>query len=225
MFTLIPEVLTVEELRDIGAGLGAAHYVAGATTAGGAARDVKANQQAATNTRGYEQAATVMRKAFLRNDKLQATLLPASVTRVMFNRYAQGMQYGPHIDSPLMGQMGNLLRSDIAVTLFLSDPDSYEGGELSVTLGDGATLTFKGPAGSAIAYPANTLHHVTPVRKGVRDAAILWVQSLVRDPAKREILADLKRAEQNIYGRDGRSDAFEAVFRSHSNLMRMWAEL
>src|SRR5699024_3975340 len=109
--------------------------------------------------------------------------------------------------------------------LFLSDPGSYEGGELSVMLGDGATLTFKGPAGSAIAYPANTLHHVTPVRKGVRDAAILWTQSLVRDPAKREILADLKRAEQDIYSRDGRSDVFEAVFRSHSNLMRMWAEL
>src|SRR5699024_4133954 len=108
VFTLIPEVLTVEELRAIGVGLAAARYVAGATTAGGAAREVKANQQAAMDTRAYEQAATVVRNAFLRNDKLQATLLPASVTRVIFNRYAQGMQYGPHIDSPLMGQMGNL---------------------------------------------------------------------------------------------------------------------
>lgn len=224
MITLIPNVLSTAEISTIRNELQHATYIAGASTAGGAAREVKNNQQLSQNTKEYEHLANIVRTAFLRNNMLQAALLPASVTHVMFNRYDQGMQYGPHIDLPLMGVMGNLLRADIAITLFLSDPESYVGGELVTSLGGGMEHKFKEPAGSAITYPANTLHHVAPVTQGTRHAAILWVQSLVRDPARRELLWDLENAQRDIYSREGKSAAFEAVNRSHKNLLRMWAE-
>lgn len=224
MITIVPDMLTTAELAAIRTLLKSAPFVDGTTTAGGAARGVKNNQQVAVNSDAHRKLADIFRTAFQRNVTLQGALLPASATTVMFNRYSKGMQYGLHIDSALMGVMGNMLRTDVAMTLFLSDPDSYEGGELMMSVGNGIQHKFKGQAGSAIAYPANTLHEVTQVTAGTRDAAIVWVQSLVRDHARRELLWDMETAEQDIYRREGRSKAFEAVSRSHANLLRMWAE-
>jgi PKHD-type hydroxylase len=218
-------MLTAAELDSIRGDLANAPYVAGATTAGGAARAVKANQQADPKSPAYERAAQRVNTAFLRNAMLRTALLPANVTTVMFNRYGQQMQYGPHVDSPLMGTMGNLLRADIAITVFLSDPDSYQGGELTVKSAEGKETRYKEDAGTAVAYPANSLHHVTPVTSGVRNAAILWVQSLVRDSAKRELLWDLERAQRDLYEQQGRTPIFEAVHRSQTNLIRMWADV
>jgi len=185
---------------------------------------VKKNQQIDTGSASYARMADIVRTAFLRNGLLQAALLPAANTRPLFNRYAGGMEYGAHVDSPIMGGMGSAVRSDIAITVFLSDPHSYDGGEL-VTHANGGEYKFKLEAGAAIAYPANTLHHVSPVTRGVRDAAIIWVQSMVRDPARRELLWDLENAKRDIFGREGKSTAFDAVSRSHANLLRMWAEV
>jgi PKHD-type hydroxylase len=135
------------------------------------------------------------------------------------------MEYGPHVDAPVMGGVGNALRSDIAMTVFLDDPRSYEGGELVAHSSGGLACEFKLEAGHAVTYPANTLHQVKPVLKGARNAAVLWVQSLVRDPAKRELLWDLENAKRNIFEREGKSAAFDAVSRSRANLLRMWAEV
>jgi PKHD-type hydroxylase len=134
------------------------------------------------------------------------------------------MQYGAHVDAAVMGAGANAVRSDIAITLFLSDPKSYDGGELVVNM-SGLMGPFKLEAGSAIAYPANTLHHVTPVTRGARDAAIIWVQSQVRDPAQREVLWDLENAKRQIFGREGKSALFDVVSKSHANLLRMWADV
>ncbi|HEX5353368.1 MAG TPA: Fe2+-dependent dioxygenase [Rhodanobacteraceae bacterium] len=224
MILLIPDMLTDAEVDTIRNGLKTATYVDGATTAGGAAREVKRNQQMSPRCQEYEPLANIIRTAYLRNPLLQTALLPASATHVIFNRYSQGMEYGPHVDAPLMGSKGDLMRTDIALTLFLSSPDSYVGGELVTDSGGGIGHKFKEKAGSAITYPANTLHHVASVTQGTRDAAILWVQSLVRDPLKRELLWDLEQAEQDIYGREGRTAAFNAINRAHKNLMRRWAE-
>lgn len=223
MIVCIPDVLTAQELGTIRAELANASYVDGATTANGAARSVKQNQQIAPDSANYERLADLVRQAFLRNATLQAALLPALASKVIFNRYAQGMQYGPHVDAPVMGGVGNSLRCDIAITLFLSDPRSYAGGELVTHASGGFEYEFKLDAGAAIAYPANTLHHVAPVTRGVRDAAIIWVQSLVREPARRELLWELECARRDIFGRDGKTPTFEAVSRSHANLLRMWA--
>lgn len=225
MIVCIPDVLTAQELGAVRAELRSASYVEGATTANGAARMVKQNQQIAPDSANYDRLADHVRQAFLRNGTLLAALLPAVVSQVMFNRYTQGMQYGPHVDAPVMGSVGNALRCDIAITLFLSPPESYVGGELVTHASGGFEYEFKLDAGAAIAYPANTLHRVAPVTSGVRDAAIIWVQSLVREPARRELLWDLECAKREMLGRDGKTAAFDAVNRSHANLLRMWSEV
>lgn len=225
MIACIPEVLNAAQLGMIQAELGRAVYVDGATTAGWSARNVKKNQQIDPQSGNFEQLAELVRNAFLSNGMLQAMLLPAAISKVMFNRYTGGMEYGPHVDAPVMGGVGNALRSDIAMTIFLDNPRSYDGGELVAQTSGGLGYEFKLEAGHAIAYPANTLHHVKPVTRGTRNAAVLWVQSLVRDPAKRELLWDLENAKRDIFEREGKSSAFDAVSRSRANLLRMWAEV
>ena len=224
MIVCVPNVLSAEELDAVRAGLRHASYADGASTAGWSAREVKKNLQVALNTDNYARLEEIVRSAFLRSALLQAAILPASTTQVLFNRYDVGMQYGPHVDAPVMGGMGSAVRTDVAITIFLSDPKSYAGGEL-VVHSSGMGYEFKLDAGAAIAYPANTLHHVKPVAQGSRDAAIIWVQSQVRDPARRELLWDLDNAKRQIFGREGKSATFDAVSRSHANLLRMWAEV
>ena len=224
MIFCLPAVLSPDELAAINAKLERAPFVDGAGSAGWSAREVKKNLQVTTGTPEYEQIARIVRESFMRSAELQAALLPAMATPVLFNRYGQGMEYGPHVDTPIMGVMSNAVRSDIAITIFLSDPRSYDGGELSVLM-NGIGTQFKLEAGAAIAYPANTLHHVTPVTRGARDAAIIWVQSQVRDPAQRELLWDLETAKRQIFTREGKSPTFDMISKSRANLLRMWADV
>lgn len=224
MIICAPDVLTPEELAAIRSELQGAAFVDGASTAGWSAREVKKNLQVDTHTESQARLRGIVRDAFLRNGMLQASILPAAMTQVMFNRYDVGMQYGRHVDAPVMGSLDGAVRSDVAITLFLSDPKSYTGGDLVVDT-HGVEYGFKLDAGSAIAYPANSLHHVTPVTQGARYAAIIWVQSQVRDAAKRELLWDLDNAKRQIFGREGKSATFDAISKSHANLLRMWAEV
>lgn len=224
MIYCISDVLRPDELAAIRSKLQGASFIDGAVTAGWSAREVKRNLQVTAGTAEYEQIARVVREAFMRSGELQTALLPAEATPVLFNRYGQGMEYGPHVDAPVMGSMSNAIRSDIAITIFLSDPRSYDGGELTVFM-NGIGSQFKLEAGAAIAYPANTLHHVTPVTRGVRDAAILWVQSQIRDPAQREILWDMENAKHLTFKREGKSQTFDLISKSRANLIRMWAEI
>ncbi|HTC28717.1 Fe2+-dependent dioxygenase [Dyella sp.] len=223
MIYCFPAILNSGELAAIQPKLQGASFIDGADSAGWSAREVKRNLQVTAGTPEYEQIARIVREAFMRSGELQTALLPASATSVLFNRYQQGMEYGPHVDSPIMGNMSNAIRSDIAITIFLSDPRSYDGGELTVLM-NGISSQFKLEAGAAIAYPANTLHHVTPVTRGVRDAAIIWVQSQIRDPAQREILWDMENAKRLTFSREGKSPSFDLISKSRANLVRMWAE-
>lgn len=224
MIICTPNVLAPEELRLLQGELAAASFVDGSATAGWSAREVKRNLQVDADSDKLPRLREVVRNAFLRNGLLQTALLPAAMTQVLFNRYDVGMQYGPHVDAAVMGSMGGAVRSDVAITLFLSDPATYTGGEL-VVQSQGMGGEFKLPAGSAIAYPANSLHHVAPVTQGARLAAIIWVQSQVRDPARRELLWDLENAKRQIFGREGKSATFDAVSKSHANLLRMWTDV
>jgi PKHD-type hydroxylase len=216
-------VLGPDDLAAIQSRLQGIAFADGAGSAGWSAREVKRNLQVTPGTPEYEQIARIVREAFMRNGELQAALLPAMATPVLFNRYGQGMEYGPHVDAPIMGVMSSAVRSDVAITIFLSDPRSYDGGELTMLM-SGANSAFKLEAGAAIAYPANTLHHVTPVTRGARDAAVIWVQSQIRDPAKRELLWDMETAKRLTFEREGKSPAFDLISRSRANLVRMWAE-
>jgi len=224
MIICVPKVLTTEELEAIRGELREAPFIDGADTAGWSAREVKKNLQVNADTANHARLREIVRKAFMRNPMLQTALLPMAVTQPLFNRYDVGMQYGRHVDAPVMGGVGSAVRTDVAITLFLSDPSSYDGGDLVVDA-NGMECGFKLDAGAAIAYPANSLHHVAPVTRGTRNAAILWVQSQVREPARRELLWDLDNAKRQIFGREGKSATFDTISKSHANLLRMWADV
>lgn len=224
MIICAPNVLTAEELSVIHRELQDSPFVDGAATAGWAAREVKKNLQVDHNTASRTRLADIVRGAFMRNAILQTALLPMSVTQALFNRYDVGMQYGAHVDAPVMGGIGSAVRTDVAITFFLSDPNTYDGGELVVDA-NGMEYSFKLEAGAAIAYPASSLHHVSPITKGARYASVIWVQSQVRDLAKRELLWDLDNAKRQVFGREGKSATFDTISKSHANLLRMWADV
>ncbi|MGY3039757.1 PKHD-type hydroxylase [Rhodanobacter sp. TND4EL1] len=224
MIICAPNVLTPEELGTIRHELREAPFIDGAGTAGWSAREVKKNLQVNADTESQSRLRDIVRSAFMRHAMLQTALLPMAMTQPLFNRYDVGMQYGRHVDAPVMGGLGHAVRTDVAITLFLSDPGTYDGGDLVVDAG-GMDCGFKLDAGAAIAYPANSLHHVTPVIRGARHAAIIWVQSQVRDPARREVLWDLDTAKRQIFSREGKSATFDTISKSHANLLRMWANV
>ena len=144
---------------------------------------------------------------------------PKALSPLLFSRYDTTMHYGSHVDDALM----NGMRTDVSFTLFLSDPKDYDGGELVIESAAGEE-TFKPAAGSLVAYPATSLHHVAEVTRGTRLAAVGWARSFIRDAARRELLFDLDTARRQMFAREGKSAAFDLVSKSAANLMRMWAE-
>jgi PKHD-type hydroxylase len=219
-----PNVLTPDEIATMRREMDGAAFVDGSATSSYSARGVKKNLQLPIDDDNDVNLQDIVRSAFMRNVRLQAALLPANRSKALFNRYDVGMEYGLHVDSAVMGSLGDALRTDIAITIFLSDPESYDGGELTMSM-SGMEYSFKLPAGAAVAYPGNTLHRVTPVTRGARYAAIVWVQSQVRDAAKRELLWDLNLAKGETFKREGKSETSDALSKCHSNLLRMWADL
>ena len=153
------------------------------------------------------------------NALFQMAARPARLTPILFARYEPGMTYGAHVDDPLM----HGTRTDLSWTLWLDDPDSYEGGELVIESAAGET-PVKGPAGSIHLYPSTTLHRVDPVRSGTRRVAVGWVQSRVRQAERREILFDLDTARRGLFEREGKTREFDLLSKSFANLLRMWAD-
>lgn len=223
MILCIGNVLTQEELDTVVSKLEAAEFTDGKATAGWHARLVKHNTQAKADAPPVEAARKIISTALKRNALFQMAVHPKTIRPFLFNRYELGMSYGSHVDNALMGDR-ELLRSDISMTLFLSSPTTYTGGELVVedTQGEHA---FKLEAGSMIVYPSSTLHRVEPVTTGTRLAAVTWIQSLVRDAGDREILFDLDTARQTIFQQHGKTREFDLLSKAHANLLRKWAEV
>lgn len=219
MHLVLKNVLDAGSVDSIRAALAGSRFAEGAGTAGWYGRGVKNNLQAT-----HEACAQKVHQALLRHRLFRAATQPNVILPPTFSRYVPGMAYGPHVDDAIMGA-AEAVRADIAVTLFLSDPASYDGGELTVeTYAD--ALKFKLAAGDAILYPATSIHQVAPVTRGERLAAILWVQSLVRDPAKREILFDLETLRRNLWQKSGQTKTPESdlAAKTYVNLMRLWAQ-
>jgi len=222
MFLQIPDVLNAEELAAMDAAIADGKFIDGKATAGGVAGTVKNNLQLERPAGGDELDKTFL-QALVRHDLIRSACLPVRVLRPIINRYETGMDYGWHTDNPLMSE-GRPVRTDIAVTVFLSDPDSYEGGALVVNTA-GGQAQFRLPRGHAILYPASTVHRVEPVTKGTRHAAVTWIQSMVADVARRELLHDIDRVSRIMREKAPDADETRLLMKSHANLMRMWAEL
>jgi PKHD-type hydroxylase len=219
MHIAIANVLSAEETKAVRAALERARFIEGEATAGFAARTVKNNRQAAGSDRSLETVRKLVAERILGNELFCLAARPKALSPLLFSRYDTGMQYGSHVDDALMGGM----RTDISFTLFLSDPTSYDGGELIIDSASGEE-TFKLEAGALVAYPATSLHRVGAVTRGARLAAVGWARSFVRDPAQRDLLFDLDTARRQLFAREGKSAEFDLISKSFANLLRMWAE-
>lgn len=197
----------------------AARYRDGAETAGWHARAVKRNSQA--EPADIAEAVAIVAAALRAHPVFQSAALPQRLGPILFNRYAPGMDYGPHVDDALMDTPR--LRSDVSFTLFLDEPRDYEGGELVIDSAGGEEAV-KLAAGTCVVYPATHLHRVAPVVRGTRHAAVGWAQSLVRDAAAREILFDLDTARRAVFEQQGKSETFDRLAKTYANLLRRWAE-
>ncbi|MBT5050077.1 MAG: Fe2+-dependent dioxygenase [Rhodospirillaceae bacterium] len=223
MMMCIPDLLTLEEvasLRDIAAG---GEFVDGATTAGRRIKNLKTNLQMKNDSSGKETADAIVLEALQRNMEFQSVALPKSIANPMLSRYADGMSYDSHVDAAVMGKNGGM-RPDVSVTIFLNDPASYDGGELTIESGVGEQAV-KLMAGEAVVYPTSALHWVSPVTRGERLAAVTWAQSAVRSPEKRTLLYDLRAAMNQIADAAPDAEATHLLFKTHANLMRMWVEI
>jgi PKHD-type hydroxylase len=213
----IENVLTAEELETVVSMLSKAEFVDGKVTAGWHAKQVKQNLQLQRNAPETADLRQLVETALKRNSLFSAVVRPRKIHSILFSRYELAMAYGSHIDNAFMGQW----RSDVSFTLFLGS--AYEGGELVIEHPDGERC-YKLEAGSAVAYPSSTLHRVEPVTAGTRLVAVGWVQSIIRDPQKRELLFDLDTARRSLFAREGKTIEFDLISKSHANLLRQWAD-
>ena len=222
MLLRIDDVLGPEELVPLRRVLASGKFDNGKRTAGWNARLVKNNLQLEPTGQRAKQLREAVVRALMRNSTFELGVRPMLVLPPLFSRYDVGMDYGQHVDDPLVGG-ANPVRADVSFTLFLSDPSDYDGGELMIqsTLGEHA---FKLPAGSLVAYPSSALHRVARVSRGVRLACVSWVQSLVRGPQEREILYDMDVVRRRIFDREGKSQEFDLLTKSLANLLRLWSE-
>ncbi|MEO0396558.1 MAG: Fe2+-dependent dioxygenase [Cyanobacteria bacterium P01_A01_bin.137] len=217
MLFQIPDVLSADERSQLRTALATAEFVDGKTTAGWYAKQVKHNQQL---QRGASHPLeTVVTAALNRHPLFQIAVRPKQIHSLRFSRYGVGMSYGTHADNAMMGGY----RSDVSFTVFLSETTDYDGGELVIEAADDEQA-YRLPAGNAIVYPSSTLHRVNEVTQGQRLVVVGWVQSLVRDPAQRELLFDLDTARRSLYAQHGKTAEFDLLSKSVSNLLRRWAE-
>ncbi|MDQ2097887.1 MAG: Fe2+-dependent dioxygenase [Tychonema bourrellyi B0820] len=216
-------ILTSEELGLIVDRLKNAEFVDGKLTAGWYAQQVKNNAQLKNNAAPTQELRNLVNQALKRNSLFQIAARPKAIRPIMFSRYQGGMYYGTHIDNAIMGDE-ELMRSDLSLTLFLSDPATYTGGELVIESAQGEQA-FKLDAGSMVVYPTTTLHRVEPVTEGERLAAVTWVQSLVRDAHNREILFDLDTVRDTLFQKSGKTAEFDLLSKSIANLLRKWADV
>lgn len=221
---LVPlhRVVPGREIAQLSAALASAPFVSGSRTAAPHAALIKNNLQLPADHALAVRGARTLLGVLMSNPAFQAATLPATMTVPRFCRYDVGMGYGDHHDSPMMNGASRV-RTDIAVTVSLTEAESYGGGELVIDT-DGAAWSWKGGAGDCVIYPGSTRHRVEPVLRGVRLVAIMWIQSLVRDPEKRRILYEMTTAMEALRGDDASTQALEHLRNAHANLLRMWAE-
>jgi PKHD-type hydroxylase len=220
MILCIGDVLDKSALSELRNTISAGVFVDGVLSSGWASRLVKHNEQLGAGP-ALEAAQQRVIAALSASPVFAAAVMPRRFAPPLIARYEPGMEFGSHMDNPLMGP--DHLRADVSVTIFLADPDSYDGGELVIETSGGETA-YKLSAGSAVTYPTTVMHRVEPVTRGAREVAVTWAQSLFRFADQREILFDLERTARAIFEREGKSEHFNLINKSASNLRRMWVD-
>lgn len=226
MMIQIPDVLAPEKLAKVRALIDAADWIDGNATSGHQSALAKRNMQLPEESTAAREAGAIILDALGRSPLFIAAALPLKIFPPLFNSYAGGQAFGVHVDNAVRIQRGSdfRIRSDLSATLFLEEPDKYEGGELVVEDQFGAQAV-KLPAGHMILYPASSLHKVEPVTQGRRVASFFWIQSMVRDGEARRSLFELDTAIQTIAVDRGQTDpAIIQLTGVYHNLLRRWAD-
>jgi PKHD-type hydroxylase len=224
MLLTLDAVLDAGALTTINAQLDQARFVDGRASAGRDARRVKRNEELPPQ----DLLTGLLNEHVLRplhaHPVFQAAALPARLSGAFFARYQPGMVYGAHVDDPIMGPEGGRYRTDVSITVFLTPPDSYEGGELVIHAEHGEQR-IKAAAGSAVIYPSGSLHAVAPVTRGERRVAVAWAQSMVRSPEQRRLLYELHTAASALREALPQAQVTQTVQHVYINLIRLWADI
>lgn len=221
-FLHIPALLTESELTTIEMHTSNATFIDGKITASLAAKDVKNNLQMQTDNSVLEDIHGILNAALQQSPLFNVSALPKTIYPFVISKYIPGKYYGWHVDSPVMGNPP--IRTDLAMTIFLSDPTTYEGGELLIQQA-GNISSFKPAKGDAILYPCQYLHCVNEIKSGERLAAVTWIQSNVKSPEQRQLLYQLNQIHASLYQQAPNAPATNLLLQTHSNLFRMWADL
>lgn len=226
MMLHIPAVLTLDQVATIRRRLDAADWVDGRESVGAQGAQVKRNRQLPEASPLAIELGQVVSAALANNPLFFSSVLPLRILAPYFNSYAGGEHYGLHIDGAVRQQRGGLppMRADVSATVFLSEPDDYDGGELVVVDAYG-THDVKLPAGDVIVYPSGSLHRVEPVTRGERVCSFLWAQSMVRDDTRRAMLFELDTNIQKVRQAHGDTEAIVGLTGHYHNLLRQWAEV
>lgn len=226
MLIAIPDVLSPEEAKALGRAIAAADWVDGNVTSGAGAALAKRNRQLPEAGEAAMRARAVVQRALARNDLFLSAALPQAIYPPLFNRYGPGEGFGDHVDNAIRVDPGTGLqmRTDLSATLFLTEPDDYDGGELVVQGGFGEA-SYKLPAGHMLLYPSTSIHHVTDVTRGERISSFFWIESLVRENEARELLFELDQSVQHLTMQRGGDDAeVVRLTQIYHNLIRRWAK-
>ncbi|MDQ0509560.1 Fe2+-dependent dioxygenase [Ancylobacter amanitiformis] len=227
MLIQIPNILTPEEVAHCRRVLEASPWVDGRVTAGQQAAKAKFNLQIPVESREANELGDLVLRALGRNPLFNAAALPLRVLPPMFNRYDVGMKFGAHVDGSIrtIAQTGQRLRADVSTTIFLTEPEEYEGGELVIEDAFGAH-EVKLPAGHAVVYPASSLHSVNEITRGSRWGSFFWSQSMIKEDHKRAMLYDLDMAIMATRAKLLDEDpSVLSLANVYHNLLRHWAEL
>lgn len=227
MLICVPEILSKAEVADFRRVMDTADWEDGRSTAGAQSARVKRNEQLPPDSPVARDLGRRVVQAITAHPTFLAGAIPLHIFPPLFNRYGEGHGFGIHVDNAVRGDpmTGLRIRTDLSVTLFLSEPDEYDGGELIVDDTYGSH-EVKLPAGDLVLYPSTSLHMVTPVTRGLRVASFFWLQSMIRNDGARSLIYDLDGAIQALTGRLTRDDP-ELVKLSgiYHNLIRFWAEV
>lgn len=224
MFLTIGNVLHADKLEIVRNVATKLKWRDGADTAGPTARKVKRNQQADLSDPQGKALHDQLMAAINANTVLQAAARPAKFSRLLLSRTSKDGGYGAHVDNAIMGAGDHKLRTDLSFTLFLSDPEAYEGGALMLDL-PGGQQSLKPQAGELVLYPSTLIHAVEPVSAGERLVAVGWIQSQIRHAEQRQILFDLEQVRSTLRAKDGTSPEALMLDKAMSNLLRQWTDI
>ncbi len=225
MYVRVKKLLSNEDLSLIDGLIAAGQFSDGKKTAGLPTREIKNNKQFdLTDSTVRETLIRILNRVMNTNPMIKAAVLPRRITQPLISQYDVGMSYGWHVDNAIMLSPSGPLRTDVACTIFLSNSTDYKGGELmlATTAGD---VQVKLERGDAFFYPAVSRHQVKEITSGTRTAIVFWIQSMVADASKREILYDLELAYDRLIKENPESESIPYLQRSQANLIRRWSDV